>query len=296
MTLSFSLILYFLVNIYSTEAFSSKFIPSRHNIHQQDRHRIYQSGNYNQCPPSSSSTVNTSPPSISTAPEINASAKNLLDDLLSYFQGDFDNYHQVLHDRQNSRLPGDGGGHEHFHCTLLPLSSSSSSIPSLPVDSRLLLAVYYLNADPSIIFRMRVYAFAAEDKDDERDTVVRTRLFHLTPDAEGAIRKSSHCVASWEEVLGPYLPSCLVSLPRCDILWRRGAYDPVRHDYLINGENASPAPPAEAFHALLEHSSAVVNSLVTVGKKIIVKDELSLWENELWINDRGFDYETGEWA
>jgi hypothetical protein len=35
---------------------------------------------------------------------------------------------------------------------------------------------------------------------------------------------------------------------------------------------------------------AIVDSISLIpGKRILIKDELSLWEEEFWINDRGYD-------
>jgi hypothetical protein len=35
---------------------------------------------------------------------------------------------------------------------------------------------------------------------------------------------------------------------------------------------------------------AIVDSISLIpGKRILIKDELSLWKNEFWINDRGYD-------
>jgi len=65
--------------------------------------------------------------------------------LLEWFQGDFDNYAQVFEDRKNGLLPRDGGGHEHFHCTLVPVTESSR------------LAAFFFDGNPNRIFRFRYY-------------------------------------------------------------------------------------------------------------------------------------------
>lgn len=65
-----------------------------------------------------------------------------------YFSGDFDNYHQVMNDRvDNGMLPGVGGGHEHIHCILIPLTKYTR------------LAAYYFNGNSTFIFRFRYYQF-----------------------------------------------------------------------------------------------------------------------------------------
>ena len=44
--------------------------------------------------------------------------------LLGRLQGDFDNYSQVLQDRERGLTPRESGSHEQFHCTFLPISPS----------------------------------------------------------------------------------------------------------------------------------------------------------------------------
>jgi hypothetical protein len=48
--------------------------------------------------------------------------------LSDWFQGDFDNYAQVVEDRKQKLEPREGGGHEHFHCTLVPVTESTGGI------------------------------------------------------------------------------------------------------------------------------------------------------------------------
>ena len=74
-----------------------------------------------------------------------AACLQLMTPLLDWFQGDFDNYRQVVEDRRQNRLPREGGGHEHIHCTLVPVTR----------DSRL--AAFYFDGAPTAIFRFRYY-------------------------------------------------------------------------------------------------------------------------------------------
>ena len=49
--------------------------------------------------------------------------QRLIQKLLNWFQGDFDNYNQIIYEKEvlNITSPKEGGGHEHIHCTLIPL-------------------------------------------------------------------------------------------------------------------------------------------------------------------------------
>lgn len=46
----------------------------------------------------------------------------------------------------------------------------------------------------------------------------------------------------------------------------------------------------------MANGEAVVPSLMIPGAKIRVRDELSLWDGALWINDRGYDPEGGDFV
>ena len=94
-------------------------------------------------------------------------------------------------------------------------------------------------------------------------------------------------------------------------------WDPEKHTYLYVDEyddkddTRGSSPPSDAastttrskkaqkdndddegLHATMEAGSkgAIVNSISLIpGKRILIKDELSLWKDEFWINDRGYD-------
>eukprot|EP00985_Skeletonema_marinoi_P003415 scaffold1467_cov135-Skeletonema_marinoi.AAC.2 len=87
----------------------------------------------------------------------------------------------------------------------------------------------------------------------------------------------------------------------CDVLWDP-QWDPKKHAYLNvdeYGDDTSSSPTninkinnVDGCHATMEAGSAgaIVDSISLIpGKRILIKDELSLWEDEFWINDRGYD-------
>jgi hypothetical protein len=49
----------------------------------------------------------------------------MLQCLADWFQGNFDNVPQVGEDQHQNMEPREGGGHEHFHCTLVLMSCTS---------------------------------------------------------------------------------------------------------------------------------------------------------------------------
>ena len=276
-----------------------------------------------------------------------------LDDLSSRFQGDFDNYDQVLDDRTAHTpplTPREGGGHEHIHCTLVPVndindvavsSSSSPGSPSSPSspgsiirryvreDAQMVrLAAFYFDGLPERIFRFRLYALwdASTSTDtttadgngngngnDQGERVGMT-LYSLSPEVEGMLRGLSGRPLEWVPALLRYLQSAssssssdvgtdstsqpFLELHGCDVEWRPDP-DPDRHAYAYGSAQASSSrvlQPDEAHHAVMVNGEATIPSLMNPGSMIRVVDELSLWEDDFWINDRGFDPDTGDFV
>lgn len=242
---------------------------------------------------SSSSSSSSSPPS---SPD--KENGKLLDALLDWFQGDFDNYRQVVDDRQNNLLPKEGGGHEHIHCTLVPVTR----------DSRL--AAFYFDGVPTAIFRFRFYRLEPS-KEDEMEAV-DTILYTLTPDLEGKLRACSDDPLQWPSIFRTHVLEqqqeknkgdpvednlcqtaidldCVRLLPKCDVRWA-WQLDPVLHAYAAEEQEQSQH---DGIHAVMVHGQAVVDSQMMPGQTILIKDQLSLWPDQLWIHDRGFDPDTG---
>lgn len=238
--------------------------------------------------------------------------------LTSTFQGDFDNYNQVVLDRQHGLTPGAGGGHEHIHCTLVPCPDFGDDAEGDTRRSRWILAAFYFNGNPQQIFRFRAYQLWAPDHDgmDDGSAVVRMKLNTLSPVLEQALRKRSEEPCSWwrtawkvwsgedkkkfhEDIIpwSQFIPSLVSPLQGCDVLWEED-WDAAKHSYLLdNAYNSDESNDITSFcdtsfHATMEagSSGAIVDSISMIpGQRILIKDELSLWEDKFWINDRGYD-------
>jgi len=212
-------------------------------------------------------------------------------EFLDRFQGDFDNYDQVVEDRQNGLTPREGGGHENIHCTLLPLppplsednenEESNSSNNSTNIMGRVV-AAFYFNGMPQQIFRLRLYTLYQID--DGVQMVLNT--FQL--DVERVLKETP--MHQWSDTIQQQLlqkqswDKLLVNLPECDIIWTEQP-DPKQHAYAYNNN------PYDAYHAVMlaGPNGTTVASQVIPGMYINIRDELSLWKNEFWINDRGLD-------
>ena len=135
-----------------------------------------------------------------------SSHKKVTKILSEWFQGDFDNYAQVVEDRRNGLLPREGGGHEHFHCTLVPVTESTR------------LAAFFFDGNPNRIFRFRYYELLTPtmndvDKDDDindndhqqnNNVTVEMRLNTLNPELEQLLKSHSTDPLSWPDIFNNF--------------------------------------------------------------------------------------------
>ena len=267
--------------------------------------------------------------SIDSCNNGNDDASSYYNNLLSHFRGDFDNYEQVVNDRRHGLTPGEGGGHEHIHCTLVPCPQYTTTAIDDVRDGmhqeqiQWVLAAFYFNANPRQIFRFRVYQLHPPASNGKQ---VRMKLHTLLPHLERQLRQCSDepCIW-WKEVWNVWcqdsknvtekmmgkdewgtfqtigVPTMVSPLLGCDVLWDPN-WDRSKHSYLYvdeyggsqsSKEASSPQlPTGQSCHATMEAGSkgAIVDSISLIpGKRILIKDELSLWRDEFWINDRGYD-------
>jgi hypothetical protein len=226
-------------------------------------------------------------------------SSSLWDALLDRFQGDFDNYQQVVADRAAGLLPQTGGGHEHIHCCLVPVST----------DARL--AAFYFDGQPGAIFRFRYYHLVPTSTDLSGDGVasspssalplVDTVLYTLHPDLEKELRKCPDPL-DWPNLYHNFSPPSSSSsadpdnpkitlLEACDVRWS-WERDPIQHAYAAAAE-IERGNNDNGIHAVMVHGNATVQSQMMPGQDILIKDQLSLWRDSLWIHDRGYNPDTG---
>jgi CpeT/CpcT family (DUF1001) len=211
-------------------------------------------------------------PNVSGTTQLN---EKLWEEIKLRFQGDFDNYNQVLEDRRRGMLPREGGGHENIHCTLIPLSESTR------------LASFYFDGTPQAIFRFRYYELVPQNlSSNSDDFAVDTLLYTLNPQLESLLRQQASEPNEWKATFDSFNPSDRIRLlPKCDVRWS-WKRDPILHSYAGDDGNG--------IHAVMVHGEAIVESQMSPGQQILILDQLSLYPNLLYIHDRGFDPATGD--
>jgi hypothetical protein len=202
--------------------------------------------------------------------------------LSDWFQGDFDNYAQVVEDRKQKLEPREGGGHEHFHCTLVPVTESTR------------LAAFFFDGNPDRIFRFRYYEMIPPAANGE---AVEMMLNTLHPDLEKLLKSQASNPLSWPYMFENFQPadekeSKVNRLTKCEITWSFES-DPIQHSYLTDIPEDDENDSSKSLHAVMVHGPTVVNSTVIPGMQIRIVDQLSLFQNTFYINDRGFDPITG---
>ena len=202
--------------------------------------------------------------------------------LIDWFQGDFDNYSQVLEDREQNLEPREGGGHEHFHCTLVPVTESSR------------LAAFFFDGNPDRIFRFRYYEMIPPSGNGK---VIEMKLNTLHPDLEKLLKSQASNPLSWPSVFETFQPTNeketkVNRLKNCEISWSFER-DSIQHSYLKDVKEENENNHFQSLHAVMINGPTIVNSTMVPGMQIRIIDQLSLYKNTFYINDRGFDPITG---
>jgi hypothetical protein len=239
--------------------------------------------------------------------------------LLDRFCGDFDNYRQVVQDRKNGLLPREGGGHEHIHAVFVPVTQHAR------------LAAFYFDGNPNALFRFRYYHFVPfVSSSPENSELVDTYLYTLSPDLYSKV--SNAPPVEWSRLFREHLKllgdengvddifsgateddggygdltqmalhlGAIQNLPRCEVRWS-WEIDPVQHSYVDMKQSASSDDRTsnndDGIHAVMVHGEATVvsSSPNSPGRKILIRDQLSLYELLFYIHDRGWDPDTMEY-
>lgn len=203
----------------------------------------------------------------------NSGVLSFMRDLCHTMQGDWDNYDQVVQDRDRGRSPGKGGGHEHMHCRIksaqeyLPAQLKSLKMPVLS-------AMYYFNGEPNAVFRFRMYSFCPATSGATNRAVVEMHLWRFLPHVEARLRACGYDLQNFDWGEGDVAER----IAGCDIYWA-GSCD----------DQCGPGEPK--FTGLMGENDegTWIDSQNVEGLRILVKDDLKLWREELWVNDRGYD-------
>jgi len=211
----------------------------------------------------------------------------------------------------------------------------------MPSFYSFVLAAYYMDGEPSKIFRFRLYSLLpttvgtqkidtkTKNNNNQQEAYhenlnVLLKIYTVDPTIMLQIRLNARSPEKWENILQNSLnhenannteqsqtPNNLFQLLQgCNVLWAP-SYNPKRHSYLFDVDfesqnnctcsitnDISLMLEDGSFHAImLNETGAIVDSMMSPGKRIRIQDELSLWgepSSALWINDRGFDADSGD--
>jgi len=200
-----------------------------------------------------------------------SSSSRLCDSLLEHFAGHFDNHAQVAANEAAGLAPRHGGGHEHIHCTLRPVP-----VHGTRADAHVL-ASYYFDGQPGSVFRERLYAFDALPADPQFGTCVRMAIYKLRPPVTAQLRAAGGVAGYSADDVAFTAAADLADdlhVPGADVFWRR------------SGERFEGHMRSDAITIVSERS----------GRPMVVRDDVTLWSDALWVNDRGHDAATGEYV
>ena len=200
-------------------------------------------------------------------------AKHLMRDVFDTMIGDWDNHEQCVEDAAFGRAPGPGGGHEHMHCKIC--DASHLAPPQLRgLGQPILSAKYYFNGDPSKVFRYRLYSFSPVLEPTTERGAVEMRLWRFLPHAEAVLRTCGYDLREIETQEG----AVAEQIQGCNIYWDK--VDEEHDEFHYRGLMGK------------DDEGTWIDSQNVPGLRILVKDDLKLFRNQLWVNDRGFDAEV----
>ena len=202
--------------------------------------------------------------------------RRTMDNFLEQFNGHFDNCAQVAANEAEGLTPRHGGGHEHIHCAVRPIELQSTSTSSSGGTTPVVLATYYFNGQPDLVFRERLYKFEPIANDAQFGSCVRMSIYKLRDEVATRLRSAGGAGGADVDEIA-FTTADLADelhIPQADVYWR----------WL--GERFEGAMREESLTIVSERS----------GREIVVRDDVALWTDALWVNDRGHDAETGEYV
>ena len=184
-------------------------------------------------------------------------------------QGSFNNEQQHLNGASTGKFTAQDGGHE-FVSVLIKKHSHFNNV---------LIAMYYYGTSVADTFRFRYYEFP-NYTDHRKDAIMK--IYRPKPDTDKQLKASRFDTSK-------YLPSLVYDfeyMNECDLMWRRLEEQPGG----IMGTSNSVGP---LFKGVLLNGECEIQSQSNPDITLIVKDDLILFRNQLWINDEVFIKSTG---
>ena len=119
----------------------------------------------------------------------------------------------------------------------------------------------------------------------------------LHPELEKVLKSEASNPLSWPSIFESFEPTKeseakVTRLKNCEISWSF-QIDPVQHSYLADTPEKDEEEESKFPHAIMVHGPTIVNSTIIPGMQIRIVDQLSLYPDVFYINDRGFDPTTG---
>jgi len=189
------------------------------------------------------------PIATAATPGQESSLSQDLNQFLSWFPGEYDNYEQHYQDTEDQV----GQIHEHIHHIFYPVTAPE-------IGEHIFFVQQYLNGDPEQIYRQRLYRIDI----DNAEAALRLTIFSFADEPK---YRSAYLQP---EILANIERDELIERPGCEVYWR------------FKGEEKG------YFQGYMEERTCSFVSEST-GEQIFVTDDLRLYKSEIWIRDEAFD-------
>lgn len=191
--------------------------------------------------------------------------------IIRWFSGNFDNIKQASEDILGNKPLLSLEGHYHVTASFQRYNSMNSSCNEI-------LACFKYAYDSSKVFRYRLYRFYYEKNE------LKMKLFKLCKKPEEIMRNYSFNTSlyypdreiDFEELVG------------CDVVWKPYG---IISKILSKCQGIFPESILDeylCYQGKLVNEPCEIFSSINPNVKLIVKDDLRLWKDRLWVNDQVF--------
>jgi len=236
------------------------------------------------CEPSVPQILDNSPEGILQRQKNRELARKNFKLFMNEFNGEFDNYDQVVVNKKLGLYPREGGGHEHIHCQLQTVRNDD--------EFGVILAKYYFDGNPNIVFRVRLYEVNLVDTSDKG--LLEMKIYRFYDETEVRLREVGYRADKIEWMR----EDMYEWLAGCEVLWEMRPASMEESKLTENKVNALTLDPQVmkasefSFLGYMAQGGCTVFSPKVKGT-IKILDDLFCGGNELWVNDRGFNKDGG---
>lgn len=199
--------------------------------------------------------------------------------VIKWMIGKYDNILQATGDAKRGKPTAALGGHEHV----------TSSFQLYPLTNDSIVASFTFANDSKKTFRFRMYKFddyflSKTSSSRISQKVVRMKIYRPLPQTELQLKENDYNISRY---LPPPTLEFYEEMSGCDVIWELNKFK----YFLLRISRIIPWLRLKFvyYRGRLMNGECEICSTSKPDVKLIVKDDLKLWENRIWINDQVYN-------